>query len=48
MQLGDARTASAGIVVAVITARLMRRYLFKKDETPFVMELPFPSGPDNG
>lgn len=29
-----------GIVVAVITARLMRRYLFKKDETPFVMELP--------
>lgn len=29
-----------GIVMAVITARLMRRFLFKKDETPFVMELP--------
>ncbi len=29
-----------GIVVAVITARLMRRFLFKVDETPFVMELP--------
>lgn len=29
-----------GIVVAVITARLLRRFLFKKDETPFVMELP--------
>ncbi len=28
-----------GIVVAVITARLLRRFLFKK-ETPFVMELP--------
>ncbi len=29
-----------GIVVAIITARLMRRFLFKVDETPFVMELP--------
>lgn len=29
-----------GIIVAVITAKLLRRFLFKKDETPFVMELP--------
>ncbi len=29
-----------GIVVAVITARMLRKYFFKKDETPFVMELP--------
>lgn len=29
-----------GIVVAVITAKLLRRFLFKVDETPFVMELP--------
>lgn len=29
-----------GILVAVITARLLRRFWFKKDETPFVMELP--------
>lgn len=29
-----------GIVVAVITAKLLRRFLFTKDETPFVMELP--------
>lgn len=29
-----------GIVVAIITARLMRRFLFPVDETPFVMELP--------
>ena len=29
-----------GIVVAVVTARLMRRFMFKVDETPFVMELP--------
>ena len=29
-----------GIVVGVVTARLLRRFLFKKDETPFVMELP--------
>lgn len=29
-----------GIVLAVVTARLMRRFLFPVDETPFVMELP--------
>ncbi len=29
-----------GIFVAVITAKLLRRFYFKKDETPFVMELP--------
>ncbi len=29
-----------GIVVAIITARLLRRFHFKTDETPFVMELP--------
>lgn len=29
-----------GIIVAVITAKLLRRYWFKDDETPFVMELP--------
>ena len=29
-----------GILVAVMTARLMRRSFFKVDETPFVMELP--------
>ena len=29
-----------GIIVAVTTARLMRRFMFKVDETPFVMELP--------
>lgn len=29
-----------GIIVAVLTARLLRRFWFKKDETPFVMELP--------
>ena len=29
-----------GIIVAIITARVLRRFLFKKDETPFVMELP--------
>ena len=29
-----------GIVVAMITALLMRKVLFKEDETPFVMELP--------
>lgn len=29
-----------GISVAVITARLLRKVYFKKDETPFVMELP--------
>ena len=30
----------AGILAAVLTARLMRRFLFPVDETPFVMELP--------
>lgn len=29
-----------GILVAVVTARLMRKFKFKVDETPFVMELP--------
>ena len=29
-----------GVVVAVITAKLLRKFHFKKDETPFVMELP--------
>lgn len=29
-----------GIAVAVLTARLLRKFYFKKDETPFVMELP--------
>lgn len=29
-----------GILVAVITAKLLRRFMFTKDETPFVMELP--------
>ncbi len=29
-----------GIAVAVLTARLLRRFYFHKDETPFVMELP--------
>ena len=29
-----------GIIVAIITAKLLRRFLFRKDETPFVMELP--------
>ena len=29
-----------GIIVAIITARLLRKFHFKKDETPFVMELP--------
>lgn len=30
----------AGVAVAILTARLMRRFLFPVDETPFVMELP--------
>ena len=30
----------SGILCAVLTARIMRRFMFKKDETPFVMELP--------
>ncbi|MDE6577319.1 MAG: ferrous iron transport protein B, partial [Muribaculaceae bacterium] len=29
-----------GIVVAVFTAKLLRKFWFKTDETPFVMELP--------
>ena len=29
-----------GVVMAVVTARLMRRFMFREDETPFVMELP--------
>lgn len=29
-----------GIIVAIITAKLLRNFYFKKDETPFVMELP--------
>jgi ferrous iron transport protein B len=29
-----------GIIVAVVTARLLRKTFFKADETPFVMELP--------
>ena len=29
-----------GVVVAIITARLLRRFFFKADDTPFVMELP--------
>lgn len=29
-----------GIIIAVITAKLLRKFWFKTDETPFVMELP--------
>jgi len=29
-----------GIAIAVLTAKLMRKFWFKADETPFVMELP--------
>ena len=29
-----------GCIVAIITARLLRRFMFGPDETPFVMELP--------
>ncbi len=29
-----------GVVVAVLTAKMLRKFWFKKDETPFVMELP--------
>ena len=29
-----------GILMAILTARLMRKFMFKVDETPFVMELP--------
>ena len=31
---------ATGIILAVIIARLFKRFLFKKEETPFVMELP--------
>jgi len=30
----------SGIAVAMITARMLRKFYFKADETPFVMELP--------
>ena len=29
-----------GVIIAVITAKLLRKFWFKADETPFVMELP--------
>ena len=29
-----------GVLVAVVTARMLRRTMFRKEETPFVMELP--------
>ncbi len=29
-----------GIIVAILTAKLLRKFWFKADETPFVMELP--------
>lgn len=29
-----------GVIVAVLTAKLLRKFWFKTDETPFVMELP--------
>lgn len=29
-----------GIIVAVFTAKLLRRFMFRRDDTPFVMELP--------
>lgn len=29
-----------GVAAAMLTARLLRRFVWKKDETPFVMELP--------
>jgi ferrous iron transport protein B len=29
-----------GIIIAIITAKLLRKFMFKRDETPFVMELP--------
>lgn len=29
-----------GILVAIVTARVLRKFYFKADETPFVMELP--------
>ncbi len=29
-----------GILMAIVTAKILRKFFFKKDETPFVMELP--------
>ncbi len=29
-----------GVIMAVVTARLLRRFVWRSDETPFVMELP--------
>lgn len=29
-----------GVIVAIVTARMLRKFWFKADETPFVMELP--------
>lgn len=29
-----------GVMVAVVTAKLLRRFMFRRDDTPFVMELP--------
>lgn len=29
-----------GVFVAVVTAKMLRKFFFKRDETPFVMELP--------
>lgn len=29
-----------GIVIAIVTARILRKFYFREDETPFVMELP--------
>ena len=29
-----------GVIIAIITAKLLRKFWFKADETPFVMELP--------
>lgn len=29
-----------GVVVGMVTAKMLRKFYFKKDETPFVMELP--------
>lgn len=31
---------AVGVAVAMMTARLLRKFVWKKDETPFVMELP--------
>ncbi|MDE7410724.1 MAG: ferrous iron transport protein B, partial [Paramuribaculum sp.] len=29
-----------GVIIAMLTAKMLRKFYFKKDETPFVMELP--------